>query len=120
MFADGFFPDRFDLYRSVTKTSATGERSRSYPYVATQASKPCLFSWGRGRFTQLEQGLEIDHDAELRCSTSIDIQPDTRGEDPDKIVITKHAGEDISLAFAAVWVQNNYGKYQTVYLREIS
>ena len=112
------YPDRFEVYRPTAASSDTGERTRDYPGTPTASAQPCLFSHGRGRFFSREQGLEIEHDAEMRFPASIDVRADSRGENPDKVVITQHAGESVTLSFVVAWVQNHHGKFKTAFLKE--
>ena len=111
-------PDRFDLYRPTVSTSATGERARTYPDTPTLSAQACLFSHGRGSFAVHEQGLSIDHDAEMRLPAGVDLRADERGEEPDKVVITRHAGASVAMNFVVVWVRNHHGRYKTAFLKE--
>ena len=119
MFDAGFFPDRFDLYRPTITTSATGEKSRTFPGTPTNSSVACLFSPNAGRFMQRMEGIELNFDAELRCQVSVDIRAEKRGQKPDKIVVTRYQGSTVSRPFVALGVVSAYEKFLIVYLQEL-
>lgn len=113
------YPDLYDLYRVVIAKSATRERTRTFPSTPTSSDQPCLFVNEPGRMEREQEGIDFDHDAQIRLPAGVDLRADTRGQEPDKIKITQTGGATVSLPFTVIWVSSHFGKHQIAYLKEI-
>jgi len=119
MYDNRQYPDTYDLYRPTIAKSTTGERTRAVS-TATASDQPCLYvNAGRGgKLTKGQDGIDFDHDAELRIPSDVDMRADKRGERPDRVIVTKAGGNTVSIPFTVAWVASQFGEYQTVYLKE--
>jgi len=113
------YPDVYDLYRVTIAKSATRERTRTFSVTPTSSDQPCLFVNERGTMQRQQQGIDFQHDSSMRVPASADVQAAKRGEEPDKVIITKFGGETVSIPYTVIWVSSHFGEHQTAYLKEI-
>jgi hypothetical protein len=113
------YPDRYDLYRPTTAISATGERTRTIPETPTLAGARGRFIDGGGKLEMMFEGLNPQHHARLRLPKGADLRPSSRGEAPDRIVLTKLGSESVTRTFIVTSIMRHGNQTLTAHLREV-
>ena len=119
MYDHRMYPDRYSRYAGSNNESSSGRVILTYLEIATSTEQPCRFNPKGGSWRSQSEGQTFDYDADLRIPEDSTLLPDSKGDVPDKVVITRFSGATVSRTFRVISVYSSFGLHKRAFLKEI-